>query len=115
MPIGDFDYLSQLPKLYSLFVIENGATSLDEFFEEQFFDSYSFINDEADEKSEPKEKEKHPVAINLFSINPIAYNISTKLCLKKEITGIDTPVSSFYCNNYKSIAQQSVFHPPHII
>ena len=115
MPIGDFNYLSQIPKIYSLFISENGATSLDEFFEEQFLDSYSFINDEADEKNESNGKEKHPVAIDLFSINPIAYDISTKLCIKKEITGIDIPVSSFYYNNYKSITQQSVFHPPHVI
>lgn len=115
LPKGDFGFTAQLPKLYDTYIQLNGATSLDEFLEEELLDPYSLFENDNDPSDEPFEKECHPVPIDLITVNANVsfYTMPAVIELQLE----STPIMIFipYTESYASTDLESIFHPPRTI
>jgi len=110
LPKGDFNFTSQLSKLYDEFVQINGSTSFDEFLAEEFLEPFSLPEDNS--ADEPLEKECHPVPIDLITVNANTtfYTVAAVIEIQPE----PIPIISYtpYTESFTSTDPDSVFHPP---
>jgi hypothetical protein len=115
LPSGNFGVASQLTKLYDQFIQLNGQASFDEFFVEEFLDPYEPPDNENEPGDEPFEKEQHPVPVDFIAINSNNFmyinNSGTKIDPELITVSIWTP----YKDDYSSIYQETIFHPPRSI
>ena len=105
-----YDLKPQLSKLYDEFVQVNGSASFDEFLAEEFPGPFSLPEDNS--ADEPFEKERHPVPVDLITVN--ANIIFYKVAAEIEIQPEPVPVISIvpFTVNFNGTKLDPVFHPP---